>query len=72
MQSGFSQTRSVLGILLWKEGAAGLELFRGNAGRATSRVRGGIFIRGPGVLKDSIGFVKGEGFPGPGKYRTTL
>ena len=32
-----------MGILLWKEGAAGSELFRGNPGRATSGVWGNFF-----------------------------
>ena len=43
----FPKRDVVLGILLWKEGAAGLELFRGNPGRATW-CGAGIFIPGGG------------------------
>ena len=42
-----------MGILLWKEGAAGSELFRGNPGRATLRACAGIFSRCVGDGSDA-------------------
>ena len=71
------EVRRVLLTYIWEEGVGrgSYEGARPEGPRDGGRIRR---PRPPGCgsrvdfLKDSIGFVKGEGFPGPGKYRTTL